>query len=106
MRYYKDSKQALSDLINDLENDNGILLIAKEDVESELEYANKCHSLEEKIDCPLEEIFEFVKLLKKYYYVDITGQLQARNVWDNKNLNENELYKINHIFNDIKNEDE
>ena len=73
------------------------------------EFINKLGQLEdieERLGCPLEEIFEFVKLLKKYYYVDITGQLQARNVWNNANLNENELYKINHIFNDIKSKDE
>lgn len=56
MKYYDNNKKALNDLISDLENDNGILLIAKEDVESELEYAEKCHDLEKQISCPLEVV--------------------------------------------------
>ena len=66
----------------------------------------KLEDLEEQIGCPLEEIVEFVKLLKKYYYVDITGQLMARTIWNNTDLNEKELYKINHIFNGIKDKSE
>jgi len=71
MNYYQDNKQALNDLIGDLQNDNGISLIAKEDIESELDYANKMHKLEETIGCPLDvrlkvslgtPVYIFVKL--------------------------------------------
>ncbi len=61
---------------------------------------------EEELDCPLEEIIELIKLLKKYYYVEITGKLVARTIWNNVELNEEELYKINHIFNKIKDKSE
>lgn len=78
------------------------LIKAQEQEKENIEYKQ----LEEQIDCLLKEIIEFIKLLKKYYYVDITGQLVARTIWNNAELNEEELYKINHIFNKIKDKSE
>lgn len=66
MNYYNDNKQALNDLISDLEDGNGISIMAKEDVESELDYASKCHNLEEELGCPLDVV---VRALKEGVYV-------------------------------------
>lgn len=92
----KDYVMQLEATIQNLRRDNALLK----------ELNAKYKDLEEKIGCSLEEIVEFVKLLKKYYYVDITGQLMARTIWNNTDLNEKELYKINHIFNGIKDKSE
>ena len=61
--------------------------------------------LQKELGCSLEEIVEFVKLLKKTYYIDnVTGRLSER--WSPYKSNEKELYKINSIFYKIKNEGE
>ncbi len=61
--------------------------------------------LEEQIGCPLEEIVEFIRLLKKTYYIDsVTGRLDER--WSPYESNEKELCKINSIFYKIKDKSE
>lgn len=73
MNYYNDNKQALNDLISDLESGNGISVMAEEDVESELGYASKCHNLEEKLSCPLDV---FVKLLfEQKIWIEVNGKM-------------------------------
>ena len=68
MDYYTDNKQALKDLIGDLEDGNGISVMAQEDIESELDYATRCHNLEEQLGCPLAVVF---KALSRGFYIDI-----------------------------------
>ena len=68
MDYYTDNKQALKDLIGDLKDGNGISVMAQEDIESELDYATRCHNLEEQLGCPLEVV---VKALSRGFYIDI-----------------------------------
>ena len=70
MDYYTDNKQALKDLIGDLEDGNGISVMAQEDIESELDYASKFHSLEDKLGCPLDFVLipYFISGLKKVWY--------------------------------------
>ena len=71
MDYYTDNKQALKDLIGDLQDGNGISVMAQEDVESELDYASKCHNLEEQLGCPLDVV---VKALQNgVYYEDVAN---------------------------------
>lgn len=77
--------------------ENGIRLV---------QIVGKYEDLKEELGCSLEEMIELIKLLKKYYYVEITGKLVARTIWNNTELSEKELYKINHIFNKIKDKSE
>lgn len=96
MNYYNDNKQALNDLISVLENGNGISIMAKEDVESELNYTSKCHSIEEEIGCPLEV---YVKLHQqmKFYRLNALNEIIECEI---DNPNDYEVYHIqaNGIF--------
>ena len=61
--------------------------------------------LENSLGCSLKDAIEFIRLLKKTYYIDnVTGQLSER--WSPYKSNDKELYKINDIFYKIKVESE
>ncbi len=66
MKYYVHNREALEDLISDLENDNGVLKPAKEDVESELDYAYRGHRTEDDFGCHPEIVLK--ALLQGYIY--------------------------------------
>ena len=48
-------------------------------LEDELEYADKCHNLEEQLGCPLEVVF---KALDKGFYID-TKKVEKEPSWEN-----------------------
>ena len=60
------SERDIDNYINEIEEKNQIYM------EEELEYAEKCHNLEEQLGCPLEVAF---KALKEIYYEDEFGDL-------------------------------
>ena len=68
MKYYVHNREALEDLIGDLQNDNGLLKTAKEDVESELDYAYRGHRTEDDLGCHPEVMLK--ALLQGYIYTD------------------------------------
>lgn len=49
------SERDIDNYINEIEEENQIY------IEEELEYAEKCHNLEEQLGCPLEVIFRALK---------------------------------------------
>jgi len=80
------------ELMRYVRKDDNDLFIAKEafnPLEEELEYADKCHSLEEQLGCPLEVILKLVDQNELYYqffdelqhWTSVKVDLRKKVVW-------------------------
>lgn len=61
------SERDIDNYINEIEEENQIY------IEEELEYAEKCHNLEESLGCPLEVVFK--ALINGIWYEDVANRM-------------------------------
>ena len=61
------SERDIDNYINEIEEKNQIYM------EEELEYAKKCHNLEEQLGCPLEVVFK--ALINGIWYEDVANRM-------------------------------
>ena len=105
VKYLNDREETIN-MFQDYQetNDDDFCKDVNEMVEA-LDTIKEVVDLQKQLGCSLEEIVEFMRLLKKTYYIDsVTGRLDER--WSPYKSNEKELCKINNIFYKIKDKSE
>ena len=104
VRYLNDREETI-DMFQDYKetNDDDFCKDVNEMVEA-LDTIKEVVDLQKQLGCSLKEIIEFMRLMKKTYYINITGILSER--WSPFKSNEKELYKINNIFDKIEDKSE
>jgi len=81
------NEKQIDDYIDSMEEKNAIY------VESELDYASKCHNLEEQLGCPLEVVIKALK--NEIYTLDLPREDLTKQVGLKLSNRENEWYLSN-----------